>query len=194
MKFFKPKKFNSKNELVTACKRQDLLAQRTLYNLYKSTLLGICYRYAKTSSEAEDIFQEAMIKVFTSLETLKDPESVDSWAKAIMIRTAINYYNRTTKQEELKIEINDQAETVPSYDLDAIIGQMDIEILLKVISGLPDGYRVVINMYLIDGYNHAEIAQILSISESTSRSQFSKGKSMLIKKLKQFGITQYEIS
>jgi len=194
MKLFKRKKYDTKRELVTACINDDALAQTTLYNLYKSKLLGVCYRYAKTSSEAEDIFQEALIKVFQNLDKLIDPNALDHWVKSIVIRTAINYYNRTTKLFEMESEIDEQFDHVPSDDFESILSRIDIEMIVKIINQLPRGYRLVVNLYLIDGYSHAEIGEMLSISEGTSRSQFSKGKNALIKKLLLSGITQYEIS
>lgn len=194
MKLFKRKKYDTKTQLVAACIKQDPTAQTMLYNLYKSKLLGICYRYAKTSSEAEDIFQEALVKVFQNLDTLQNPEALDSWVKSIVIRTAINYYNRTTKLFEMESEIDERYDNVPSDDFESILSRIDIENIVKVINKLPRGYRLVINLYLIDGYSHAEIGEMLSISEGTSRSQFSKGKDALVKKLLLSGITQYEIS
>lgn len=191
---FKRKKYDTKRDLVAACISQDPAAQTVLYNLYKTKLLGVCYRYAKTSSEAEDIFQEALVKVFQNLDRLVDPEALDSWVKSTVIRTAINYYNRKTKLFELESEIDERFDHVASDDFENILSRIDLETIVKIINQLPRGYRMVINLYLIDGYTHAEIAEMLSISEGTSRSQFSKGKSALIKKLLLCGITQYEIS
>lgn len=191
---FKRKKYDTKRELVVACINQDPAAQTMLYNLYKSKLLGVCYRYAKTSSEAEDIFQEALLKVFKNLDKLIDPEALDSWIKSTVIRTAINYYNRSTKLFEMESEIDERFDNVPSDDFESILSRIDIETIVKIINKLPRSYRLVINLYLIDGYSHAEIGEMLSIVEGTSRSLFSKGKTALIKKLQFFGITQYEIS
>ena len=194
MRLFKSKKYSSLEELVKACQRQDPSAQTAFYDLYKSKLLGICFRYAKTGAEAEDIFQEALIKVFKNLGELKDINVVASWVKSIVIRTAINYYNRTTKQEQLNSCVDDITAEFKSEEHERIIDQMDIEVLLNVINSLPDGYRMVVNLYLIDGFSHKEIGEFLHITESTSRSQFFKGRNLLIKKLEQKGITQYEIS
>lgn len=194
MKLFKRKKYDTKGDLVAACINQDAAAQTILYNMYKSKLLGVCYRYARTSSEAEDIFQEALVKVFQHLNSLANPEALDQWVKSVVIRTAINYYNRTTKLLALETEIDQQFDLTSSNDFESILSRIDLETIVKLINQLPRGYRMAINLYLIDGYTHAEIAEMLSISEGTVRSQYSKGKSALIKKLLLSGITQYEIS
>jgi RNA polymerase sigma-70 factor (ECF subfamily) len=194
MKLFKSRKYSSLEELVKACQRQDSSAQTAFYDLYKSKLLGVCARYAKTGTEAEDIFQEALIKVFKSINDLKDINLVASWVKSIVIRTAINYYHRTTKIEQLHSSVDDMHSEIKTEDYTRIINQMDMEVLLGVINSLPDGYRIVVNLFLIDGFSHKEISEMLNITESTSRSQFFKGRNLLIKKLEKKGITHYEIS
>ncbi|KQS27955.1 RNA polymerase sigma factor [Dyadobacter sp. Leaf189] len=194
MKFFKSRKYSSLEELVKACQRQDASAQTAFYELYKSKLLGVCARYAKTGAEAEDIFQEALIKVFKNLNDLKDINMVGSWVKSIVIRTAINYYHRTTKMEQMHSAVDEMHHEIKSEDYTRIIQQLDMVVLLEVINSLPDGYRIVVNLFLIDGFTHKEISEMLKITESTSRSQFFKGRNLLIKKLEKKGITHYEIS
>ncbi|CAG5004835.1 ECF RNA polymerase sigma-E factor [Dyadobacter sp. CECT 9275] len=193
MNFFRSKKYNSLTELVQACQQQDTRAQTMLYERYKNKLTGVCLRYARTKAEAEDIFQESFVKVFRYINEVKDPESIDSWVKAVVIRTAINYYNRTTKQQELNSSLEMHTYDWENDDYVRIIDQLNIEILLKVINQLPDGYRMILNMHLIDGYTHTEIAGILSIADSTSRSQYLRGRNLLLIKLQELGITQNEI-
>jgi len=190
MIFSRKKKYNSLEELVLACQRSDPRAQHDLYERYKGRMLAVCLRYARTEAEAEDIFQDAFIKVFKNIAEIKDVHATDAWVKAIVIRTAINYYQRTTKNESLKISFEDTEQSLESQDYERIISQMDLDMLLKIIGSLPNGYRTVINLHLIDGYSHGEIAEILSISEGTSKSQYRRGKNLLIKKLQQQGIFQ----
>ena len=192
MKFFLNKKYSSVTELVKACQRLDPKAQTVFYNRYKSELIGICSRYAKTKAEAEDIFQESFIKVFDKLGDVVNAEAIDSWIKSIVIRTAINYYHRTTKNELLHHVADSGTATFESDDYDRIIEIMHINDLREIISQLPDGYRIIINLHLLDGFSHVEIAEMLGISDSTSRSQFFRGRNLLIKKLHQYGITKYE--
>jgi RNA polymerase sigma factor (sigma-70 family) len=194
MKLFRSKKYSSLPDLVLACQRQEASAQTAFYDRYKGRLLGVCERYAKTKAEAEDIFQEAFIKVFRSLNEVRDLGAIDSWVKSVVIRTAINYYNRTTKEQQLHSSIENVQYEYESDDYERIIDQLNVEVLLAMINQLPDGYRMVINLHLIDGYTHQEIGGMLSISDGTSRSQYLRGRNLLMKKLQEKGITQYEIS
>ncbi|MCE7061972.1 RNA polymerase sigma factor [Dyadobacter sp. CY343] len=192
MKFFPSKKYSTLTDLVKACQRLDSRAQTIFYERYKSELIGICLRYAKTKAEAEDIYQESFIRVFKYIDQVKNPESIDSWIKSVVIRTAINYYHRTTKLENLHISADAHAIDFEGDQHEGIIERLSVDELREIIGQLADGYRMIINMHLIDGYSHVEIAEMLSISDSTSRSQFLRGRNILIKKLREAGITRYE--
>ncbi|GAB3972108.1 sigma-70 family RNA polymerase sigma factor [Spirosoma terrae] len=192
MKLFRSKQANSLTELVKACQKQDHQAQVQLYERYKGRLMGICLRYARTEAEAEDIFQEGILKIFDRIGDLKKPESVDSWVKTVMIRYAIDYYNQVTKGQKQLIS-TDYIETEwESDDYQNLFSKLHTEVLLETINELPEGYRMVINLYFVDGYSHAEIAQLLGISEGTSRSQLLRGRNLLIKKLDLKGVKQHE--
>ncbi|MCF2499249.1 MULTISPECIES: RNA polymerase sigma factor [Dyadobacter] len=192
MKFFLSKKFSNLTSLVKACQKQDPGAQTAFYERYKGRLTGVCQRYARTKMEAEDIFQEAFIKIFNNIQDLKDPESVDSWVKVTVVRTAINYYHRTTKQQDLNGSIHNMDIQLESDDYEKIVDQLNVEDLLAIINELPDKYRTIINLHLIDGYTHAEIGELLSIPDATSRSQFMRGRNLLLKKLELKGIVHHE--
>lgn len=193
MKLFRGKKYDSLKELVIACQKLDTRAQTEFYKRYKAKLIGICVRYAKTRAEGEDIFQEAFIKVFKNINEIKQVELIDSWVKSIVIRTAINYYNRTTRLQLLHGELSDLEAGIRSSDYESLIDQIDIEVLLGIISELPDTYRIIVNLHLIDGYTHSEIASMLSIAEGTARSQYHRAKNILMRKLQEIGIRRYEI-
>ncbi|REA63600.1 RNA polymerase subunit sigma-24 [Dyadobacter luteus] len=193
MKFFLNRKYNDVTELVRACQRLDPKAQTIFYDRYKSELTAICSRYAKTKAEAEDIYQESFIKVFNNLSEVADPNAIDAWIKSIVVRTAINYYHRTTKNELRSTGPEDHVASIESDDYERIIETMRLNDLRDIIGKLPDGYRIIINLHLIDGYSHVEIAEMLNISDSTSRSQFYRGRNLLIRKLQQYGINSYEI-
>jgi RNA polymerase sigma factor (sigma-70 family) len=193
MTFFRSKKYSSLADLVRACQAGDTRAQTAFYERYQSKLLGLCLRYAKTQAEAEDIFQEGFIKVFKNINELRNVEVIDSWVKSVVIRTAINYYHRTTKEQQLHSNLDDFQREIDSGDYGKIITQLDMNVLLDVINTLPDGYRMIINLHLMDGYTHGEIAELLNISDSTSRSQYLRGRNLLMRKLQEKGITQYEI-
>lgn len=192
MRFFKWRDYDSLTQLVAGCQRQERRAQNLFYDHYKNSMKGVCVRYAKTEAEADDILQEAFIMIFKNIKQITQPELVDRWVKSVVIRTAINYYHRTTKKELLHSSIEISELPIEVSNSFRIIEQLDTELLLAVISSLPDGYRTVINMYLIDGYSHAEIAQILSVTEGTSKSQLKRGRTLLIKKLQELGIESYE--
>lgn len=183
MKFLFSKKYNDLEELVIACQRGNSSAETVFYDRYKSKLNGICLRYAKTRAEADDIFQEAFIRIFKNIKDLKDPLAVDGWVKVIVIRTAINYYHQNTKEQDL-LDSLDQADIDPvSNDYEEIMDKMNTEDLLKIINSLPDKYRTVINLSLVDGYSHVEIGEMMSVSEGTIRSQFKRGRNLLLNKL-----------
>jgi RNA polymerase sigma factor (sigma-70 family) len=192
MKFFGSKKYDSLTQLVTACQRYDPSAQTVFYDRYKSKLTGVCRRYAKTRTEAEDIFQEAFVRIFNNIQDLKDPESADSWVKVTVIRTAINYYHRTTKPQEVLGSLDQMEIQLESDDYEKMIDQLNVNDLLAIINELPDKYRTVINLHLIDGYSHVEIGEMLAMSDATARSQFMRGRNMLLKKLELKGIVHHE--
>ncbi|MFC0183563.1 RNA polymerase sigma-70 factor, ECF subfamily [Pseudarcicella hirudinis] len=174
-------------ELVIACKSNDPKAQTAFYNLYKGRLLGVCRRYARTEAEAEDIFQEAFIKIFKNLHSLEKPESVNSWVKSSVIRTAIDHYRKTIQEREQSNY--DELLDISVSEEENVFARFNREQILEAINKLPDGYRMVVNLYLIDGYNHGEIAQMLNISEGTSKSQLSRAKEILKQRLIKLGLT-----
>ncbi|TLV02703.1 RNA polymerase sigma factor [Dyadobacter luticola] len=193
MKFFTSNKYKSLTQLVGACQKRDQAAQTVFYDRYKNKMTGICLRYAKTRAEADDIFQEAFIRIFNHIDDLKEPEAADSWVKTIVIRTAINYYHRTTKSETLHSSLDNTEMQLDSGDYEKLMDQLNVEDLLGLINELPDKYRTVINMHLIDGYTHVEIGEMMSLSDATVRSQFMRGRNMLLKKLELKGIVHHEI-
>lgn len=192
MRFFKKRNYASLTELVEGCQRQERRAQNIFYDRYKNNLKGVCLRYTKTEAEADDILQEAFIRIFENINQIKQPELADRWVKLVVIRTAVNYYNRTTKRELLHSSIEIAEAEIAVSDSFRIIEQLDTCLLLEVIRSLPDGYRTIINMHLIDGYSHPEIAEILSVAEGTSKSQLQRGRTLLIKKLKELGVESYD--
>jgi RNA polymerase sigma factor (sigma-70 family) len=190
--FFKKRKYQDIEELVAACQKSDRQAQTIFYDRYKSKMLAICCRYARTAHEAEDIFQEAFVKVFRDMGELKSAHAADSWVKTIVIRTAVNYYHRVTKVEMLNESLDTLEHEQETGDYQDLFARIDIEVLLKLISELPVGYRSVINLSLIDGYSHKEIGDMLGIQESTSKSQLMRGKKLLIRNMRNLGYLSHE--
>ena len=182
----------TESDLLQACQRHDVRAQTALYNLYKSRLMGLCRRYARNKPEAEDMFHEGFIRIFQQLHTLKQSDKLLPWMKRVMVNTAINVYHKNIKQQaESALE---DAWQHASANLSDTLSRLSTEELLNVIEQLPDGYRIVFNLYVIDGYNHIEISRLLDIAEGTSKSQLARAKSLLKTKLKTLGIINYEES
>lgn len=192
MNLFKKRSIDSLTDIIEGCRRQDRRAQNALFDHYKNRLKGMCFRYAKTEAEADDILQESFIKIFKHIDQLRDSESVDGWVKSLVVRTAINYYHSTTKKELLNTSIELAVTDIELSDSCRIIDQLDMEVLITTLNSLPDGYRTVVNLYLIDGYTHQQISEMLGISEGTSKSQLQRGRALLVKKLQKTGIENYE--
>jgi RNA polymerase sigma-70 factor (ECF subfamily) len=166
-------------ELIETCLKDNPIAQKMLYDTYSSVLFGICLRYSKNEEEAQDILQDSFIKIFTKLDTYQFTGSFEGWLKRIVTNTSIEYYRKKISMEHLEeIGFN------PYLAVDSDRG-LEVEELLKMIQELPEGYRMVFNMYAIDGYTHSEIATKLNISEGTSKSQLSRARAYLQRKFKE---------
>ncbi len=176
----------TEQDLLQACQRNDRKAQSAFYNLYKCKMLGVCRRYARSVSEAEDILQDAFIKVFTKIHSVHKNESIGGWVRNIVINTAIDHYRKHIIQSN-QVGYDDALGVSDEFQISAI-SHLSLDEILNVIQQLPDGYRMIINLYLIDGFSHSEIAKILNISEGTSKSQLSRAKGILKNKLKTMGI------
>ncbi len=174
------------SELLAACQRNDRKAQFAFYQYYKGKMLGLCRRYAASNAEAEDILQDAFVKIFANVHTVHKNESVGGWVRNVVVRTAIDQYRRN-RPWATQVGYDDAIEHAENQQHLAL-EQLHTEDILKAIQQLAEGYRLVLNLYVIDGYSHAEIAQMLHISEGTSKSQLSRAREVLRKKLKEIGI------
>ena len=165
----------NETDLIQGCIRKDIMAQHTLFEKYAGTLMTICRRYAGDQYEAEDMLQEAFISIFSHIKQFKSAGSFDGWLKRITVNTAI----KTLQRRKIKIIgiTHDQHELI-SQDFN-VLSDLNAEDLLKLIRQLPDGYRVIFNLYVIEGFSHDEIAGILKIKTATSRSQLSKARAIL---------------
>ncbi|MCJ8292029.1 MAG: RNA polymerase sigma factor [Crocinitomicaceae bacterium] len=170
----------SDQELIVACLKNYRKAQRELYDRFSPMMKGVCMRYANSEIEADDILQESFIKVFKHLKNYKDNGKLGAWIRTITINTAIEFYRKRSIQTKHLNHLALEAETHGSVELFATI---DLEILQQEIQKLPDGFRVVFNLYAIEGFTHKEIGLQLGISIGTSKSQFSRAKKILQKKV-----------
>ena len=162
-------------DVVEKCRHGDRLAQHQLYNLYSKAMYNISYRITNNQQDAEDVLQEAFVSAFKSINSFQGRSSFGAWLKKIVVNRAINQV-RKRKMELVSLE---NKEEIPVEVVDDRQLVLDIDKIKNAISMLPDGYRVIFSLYLLEGYDHAEIAEILNISESTSKSQYSRSKSKL---------------
>jgi len=174
------------DDLMEGCKAGDRKMQEMLYKQTASKMLAVCMRYAKDRMEAEDVLQMGYIKIFQKVKEYRGEGSFEGWIRRIMVNTAIESYRKNLRS--LSIVPIEDAYGQPSQGFDfSSLGMQD---LLKVIQKLADGYRMVFNMYIIEGYSHKEIAETLGISEGASKSQLSRARAILqqeIIKMEGFG-------
>ncbi|MFC5269165.1 RNA polymerase sigma factor [Adhaeribacter terreus] len=173
--------------IIEGCKREEPAFQELLYKKYASRMMAVCTRYAKTRFEAEDVFHDAFVKVFKNIQTYQSG-SFEGWMKRIFVNTAINNYRKNLKHyghDEFG-EVHDF-----SPETDSVISGITTQELLDIVNQLPEGYRLVFNMFAVEGYTHKEIGELLGIAEGTSKSQLAKAKQMLKKLLSTYSLPQY---
>ncbi len=167
------------DELIKGCRKGDARAQRQLYDLYSSKMYAVCYRYVRHPMEAEDVLIMGFTKIFERIHQFREEGSFEGWIRRIMVNEALTWLRKSRAMyPEIDLE---QAHLEVDYEKAA--DRLEAEDLLRMIAELPAGYRVVFNMYAIDGYSHKEIAEKLGINENTSKSQLSRARAYLQKML-----------
>jgi len=174
------------SEIIKRAKKGKTDAQEYLYNKYRVVLYVLCLRYARDKSEANDILQEGFITIFRDLNQYNGKGDLAAWMRKVMVNTALQYIRKWKKDWNwensedhlMKFEIDESAHS-----------NLNMEQLTKIIQQLPTGYRVVFNMFVIEGYSHKEIASKLDISENTSKSQLHRAKQAIRNKMEAFLIT-----
>ena len=162
--------------ILLGCLKNQAAAQRELYNRYSPKMLAVCFRFAHNREDAEDMLQEGFIKVFSQIHTFQNKGAFEGWIRRIIVHTCINHLKKNKRfSENIDIlhagSVQIREESVPS-----IVQAKQIVDCIRI---LPVGYRTVLNLYAIEGYSHKEIAGMLDIEESTSRSQYTRAKQML---------------
>jgi RNA polymerase sigma factor (sigma-70 family) len=167
--------FHIHAEIIEKCRQGDREAYYQLYKLYSRSMYNVGYRIVNNEEEAQDVLQEAFISAFRSLDHYRGDATFGSWLKRIVVNKAINVIKRR-KTERLpdddKFDVAEEESVAEEF-------QFTVQQVREAIEKLPDGYRSVLSLYLLEGYDHAEIAEILGISESTSKSQFNRSKKKL---------------
>jgi RNA polymerase sigma factor (sigma-70 family) len=177
---------SSEPEIIAGCQQQKASAQEKLYQLYSRRMMAVCLRYTRSRAEAEDIFHEAFVKVFRHIDTYQGG-SFEGWMRRIFVNMAINAYHKNRKYQD-HVDYSAIEERSPAED--DIISQISGQELLALINQLPEGYRLVFNLYVIEGFGHREIAEMLNIAEGTSKSQLAKAKNYLKNILQKYSISE----
>ncbi|MCI6493611.1 MAG: RNA polymerase sigma factor [Bacteroidales bacterium] len=170
------------SQLIDACKKGDRASQKILFDRLAPRMFPLCIRYVKDRSLAEDILQDGFITLFTRIDTYKADGSFEGWARRIFVTTALMSLR---KKDALKM--SDELDTARGMKAETVSQMQNIgyKELMELVMTLPAGFRTVFNMYAIEGYSHKEIAQMLGITETTSRTQFSRARAWLQNKIKE---------
>jgi len=175
----------NEEEILQGCIRKDPRAQKLLYEKYCRGLMGVCLRFTGNRDEAEDVLQEGFVKIFMNIESYKAKSSLIAWMRRIIINTAITLYHRNMKHKH-HYDVEDFREkTVADAEWDG--AEFTGEELFSIIKELPSGYRMVFNLYAIEGYKHKEIAEKMDIDINTSKSQYSRARKHIQLKLEEMG-------
>lgn len=164
-------------KLILQCQKKELKAQKALYELFSAKLFSLSLKYSKNYAEAQDNLQDAFISIFENIHQFKHKGSFEGWMKRITINTALARY-RNQKVFSLNHE-----ELIVQPEKDYTDYSISLQTLLKYIQDLPNRYRMVFNLYVLDGYSHKEIAKMMEISEGTSKSNLARGRQILRDKI-----------
>ena len=163
-------------DLIQACLNNDRMAQKTLYDKYKKAMYTLAYRVTGDFESANDVLQDAFLKVFRGLSSFRGESTLGAWIKTIVIRTA---YSKLRKNKIYFESIDQNHSQIRSEEVFIDGNQLDVKIINAFLKELPEGYKVVFSLYALEGYDHKEIGQILGISEATSKSQYSRARKKL---------------
>ena len=169
----------TEQEIILGCVKEDGRFQRLLFEKYYSKMFAICIRFSQNEEEAKDILQDGFVKVFQNLGKFKGTGAFEGWLRRIFVNTAIEHYRKKNDTYEIK---EAHEEGITDRDLTAL-DKLAADDIVKMISELPNGYRTVFNLFAVEGYAHKEIAEMLKISEGTSKSQFARAKAWLQEKI-----------
>ena len=165
-------------DLVKECVSGSSVAQKKFYDMFARKMMGVCLRYTNSYEEAQDVLQDAFVKIFKKLPEFQSKGSLEGWIRRIMVNTALDAY-RKAKKHQSNVDVDSVGYLLDSEDY--TIENINAQDLLKIIQSIPEGYKVVFNLFAIEGYSHKEIADRLGVTESTSKSQYSRAKKMLRK-------------
>ena len=171
------KGLSDEEQLIAGCKEGKPWAQKEIFERYSGVMLSVCVRYVTDRETARDILQDGFIKLYTKIDTFSGSGSFSGWIRRIFVTTSLEYL-RQNDALKLRASIEEYGNSIPDNDA-TILDKISADDLMECIAKLPDGYRTVFNLYAIEGYSHPEIAEMLGINESTSRSQFMRARKIL---------------
>lgn len=166
--------------LIDGCRKGDRSSQEQLYRQFSGAMYGLCLQYAGSEEDASDIMQDGFVKVFKKIDQVKEPQAFPGWIRRVMINTALEKYR---SQVHLK-RVDEEPHQLQDQITDEVLETMDAEFIVQLIQELSPKYRMVFNLYAIEGYNHKEIGEMLGISEGTSKSNLSRARTILQEKVK----------
>lgn len=166
----------TEKQLIEGCRKGERLAQKELYDTYSRKMMGVCLRYVNDRETARDLLQDGFVKVFTSMDSYTGLGSFEGWLRKIFVNCALEYLRKSDVLREA-VDLDNSAELVNPDS--SVISEMSAAELMKLVQQLPAGFRAVFNLFAIEGYSHKEIGEMLDITESTSRSQFTRAKQLL---------------
>jgi RNA polymerase sigma factor (sigma-70 family) len=179
----------TEEELIKGCIANERLAQKRLYERYYSKMMGVCMRYASHKEQATEILNMGFFKVFQSIKKFAEKGgNIESWMYRIMVNTAIDYLRAEIRHQHADIE-----KSVYAEDTSDIISDLSAEQILEMVNQLTPAYRAVFNLYVIEGYNHLEIGELLGISEGTSKSNLAKARAKLQEKILNLNRTNVKV-
>lgn len=174
------------DELIIQCKKQDAKAQGELYKQYNGILFAICIRYSPNYTEAEDNLQDAFITIFKKVEQYNGKGSFEGWIKRVTVNTVLQKYRK-----QRTFEIVDEGQIEDEAEVEIESEEIPLDFLLKIVQELPERYKLVFSMYVMDGYQHKEIAEMLGISDGTSKSNLARARIILKNKIEEYNATNY---
>ena len=169
-------------EILKGCKKGDTRSQEALYKHYSRLMFAVCIRYSDNRQTAEDLLQEGFIKVFHAIKEFREDGSLEGWIRKIMLRTSLEHFRK--KVNFFALSPIESAGTSPMDE--QILSSLASNEILETMNRLPQGYRTVLNLYCVEGYSHKEIADLLGISEGTSKSQLSRAREIMKDLLKEY--------
>ncbi len=164
-------------QIIQGCVKGERKFQQLLYNMFSSKMFGVCLRYSNEYNSAQDLLQEGFVKVYRNIEKFRNEGSFEGWVRRIFVNTAIEHFRKHVNMYALH---DSEVKTYEYYDGNALEG-LKHEDILKMIQKLSHGYRTVFNLYVIEGYSHKEIGDMMGISEGTSKSQLARARYLLQK-------------